>query len=223
MSVRITVKDKPIDIPTAGESANWAPAITEALQTLTDAVNSSVLDLTDLNIADDAQINATKIANGSVSNTDFQHIAAIGAKNQANGFAGLDSGGKILEIQLPSATAPIVWADTFASLPTYGDAAKVYIIKDVNKIYRYNTTTALYVELSSLDGIVNSNIASNAAISFSKLQTGTLPSGIQIIDSNINSSANIARAKIATSTINRVIINGNNGNLSESVTTVLVC
>ena len=40
MSVRITIKNTPIDIPTTGESANWGPAVTEAIQILADAVNT---------------------------------------------------------------------------------------------------------------------------------------------------------------------------------------
>ena len=41
MSVRIVIKNTPIDIPEQGESQPWGPAITEALQALADAVNVS--------------------------------------------------------------------------------------------------------------------------------------------------------------------------------------
>ena len=40
MTVQVIIKDTPINIPVSGESPNWAPAITQAIQELADAVNS---------------------------------------------------------------------------------------------------------------------------------------------------------------------------------------
>lgn len=41
MSERIIIKDTPVDIPTSGDSPNWAESVTEALKALADAVNVS--------------------------------------------------------------------------------------------------------------------------------------------------------------------------------------
>jgi hypothetical protein len=40
MTVEVIIRNTPINVPVSGDSPNWAPAITQAIQELADAVNS---------------------------------------------------------------------------------------------------------------------------------------------------------------------------------------
>jgi hypothetical protein len=71
-------------------------------------------------------------------------------KNQANGYAGLDSSGKISSSLLPSYVDDVVEANDYASLPGTGEAGKIYVTKDTNKTYRWSGSG--YVEISASPG-----------------------------------------------------------------------
>jgi len=66
-------------------------------------------------------------------------------KNVANGYAGLDASGKVNAAQLPSYVDDILEYADFASLPTTGEAGKIYITLDDNKSYRWSGSA--YAEL----------------------------------------------------------------------------
>jgi len=63
------------------------------------------------------------------------------AKNSANGYAGLDSSGKIASAQLPSYVDDVIEYPTVASLPIPGESSKIYVITsgvDIDKEYRWS-------------------------------------------------------------------------------------
>lgn len=68
-------------------------------------------------------------------------------KGVANGYAGLDSGGKIPASQLPSFVDDIIEAQNFASLPTTGEQGKIYVTLNDNKQYRWSGSA--YVNITS--------------------------------------------------------------------------
>jgi len=80
----------------------------------------------------------------------FTGLEVTSAKNQANGYAGLDAGGKVAAAQLPSYVDDVIEASNFASLPAEGETGKIYVALDNGKIYRWSGSA--YVEISPSPG-----------------------------------------------------------------------
>lgn len=68
-------------------------------------------------------------------------------KGQANGFASLDSAGKVPQAQLPSYVDDVLEYDAQANFPSTGEDGKIYVAKDTNKTYRW--TGSAYIEISA--------------------------------------------------------------------------
>jgi hypothetical protein len=71
-------------------------------------------------------------------------------KNQNNGYAGLDSSGKVAAAQLPSYVDDVIESANFAELPAEGETGKIYVALDNGKIYRWSGSA--YVEISASPG-----------------------------------------------------------------------
>lgn len=68
-------------------------------------------------------------------------------KGVANGYAGLDSAGKVPSAQLPSFVDDVLEFANLAGFPATGETAKIYVALDTNKTYRWSGTA--YVEISA--------------------------------------------------------------------------
>jgi hypothetical protein len=84
----------------------------------------------------------------------FTGLEVTSAKNQNNGYAGLDANGKVASAQLPSYVDDVVEAANFASLPETGETGKIYVALDNGKIYRWSGSA--YVEISASPGSTDS-------------------------------------------------------------------
>jgi hypothetical protein len=84
----------------------------------------------------------------------FSGLEVTSAKNQNNGYAGLDSNGKVASAQLPSYVDDVIEAANFASLPETGETGKIYVALDNGKIYRWSGSA--YVEISASPGSTDS-------------------------------------------------------------------
>ncbi|WP_207426003.1 hypothetical protein [Pedobacter sp. SYSU D00535] len=71
-------------------------------------------------------------------------------KNQPNGYAGLDSAGKVAAEQLPSYVDDIVEVATQSALPQPGETGKIYIALDTGAEYRWGGST--YAEIIASPG-----------------------------------------------------------------------
>ena len=80
----------------------------------------------------------------------FSGLEVTSAKNQNNGYAGLDAAGKVASAQLPSYVDDVVEAANYAALPVTGETSKIYVALDLNKIYRWSGST--YVEIAASPG-----------------------------------------------------------------------
>ena len=80
----------------------------------------------------------------------FSGLEVTSAKNQNNGYAGLDSSGKVASAQLPSYVDDVVEAANYAAFPATGETSKIYVALDLNKIYRWSGST--YVEIAASPG-----------------------------------------------------------------------
>lgn len=75
---------------------------------------------------------------------------ATANKNQANGYAGLDSGGKVAAAQLPSYVDDVLEYANFAALPVTGETGKIYVTTGDNAQYRWSGSA--YVAITSSPG-----------------------------------------------------------------------
>ena len=71
-------------------------------------------------------------------------------KGQANGYASLDSGGKVPSSQLPSFVDDVKEYANLAAFPATGETDKIYVALDTNKTYRWGGSS--YVEISASPG-----------------------------------------------------------------------
>jgi hypothetical protein len=76
------------------------------------------------------------------------NLSAI--RSVANGFAALDSGGKVPSGQLPSYVDDVIEVANAAALPSPGETGKIYVTLDDNGQHRW--TGSAYVTLTSSPG-----------------------------------------------------------------------
>lgn len=116
-------------------------------------------------------------------NTELGQKEVAANKGVANGYASLDSGGKVPSSQLPSYVDDVVEAADFAALPVTGETGKIYVTLDTNKTYRWSGSA--YVEISATDFTGPATATDNAVTRFDGT-TGKLVqnSGVTIDDSN---------------------------------------
>ena len=84
----------------------------------------------------------------------FSGLEVTSAKNQANGYAGLDAGGKVASAQLPSYVDDVEEYAAVINLPATGETGKIYVTTGTNKTYRW--TGSVYVEISASPGSTDS-------------------------------------------------------------------
>lgn len=146
--------------------AEWITLIdASTAQTLTnktiDADSNTITNLENDNIKAGAAIDATKIHDGSVDNTEFSYLDGvtsniqtqlngkqdISEKGQPLGYASLDNNGQVPAAQLPSFVDDVLEYADFASFPVTGETGKIYIALDTNLTYRWSGS--VYVQISS--------------------------------------------------------------------------
>lgn len=71
-------------------------------------------------------------------------------KGAANGYAGLDSGGKVPAAQLPSFVDDVLEYANLAAFPGAGESGKIYVAQDTGKTYRWSGSA--YTEISASPG-----------------------------------------------------------------------
>jgi hypothetical protein len=128
-------------------------AISSTITQYTDAAARSAVSVTDAGGEGSLSYNSST---GVVTYTgpSFSGLEVTSAKNQANGYAGLDGSGKVASAQLPSYVDDVVEAANYAALPVTGETSKIYVTLDLNKIYRWSGST--YVEISASPGSTDS-------------------------------------------------------------------
>ncbi len=70
----------------------------------------------------------------------------VANKGAANGYASLDSGGKVPSTQLPSFVDDVLEYANFAALPGTGTSGIIYVTMDTNLTYRWSGSS--YTEIS---------------------------------------------------------------------------
>lgn len=101
----------------------------------------------------------------------MKYIATMedtGMKNAVNGYAGLDSGGKVYPANLPSYVDDVVEYANLAAFPATGDTGIIYVAIDTNKTYRWSGS--VYTAISS--GAVDSVAGKTGVVTLAKGDVG---------------------------------------------------
>jgi hypothetical protein len=122
---------------------------------------------------------STGAVTGLATTASLSSYQATSEKNQNNGYAGLDAGGKVASAQLPSYVDDVVEAANYAALPATGETSKIYVTLDTNKTYRWSGSA--YVEISPSPGTTDSLTEGSTNLYF----TNTRADG-RIAAANIN-------------------------------------
>ena len=101
--------------------------------------------------------NSNGLITGSASLNNSDVTTALGFtpenvanKNVANGYAGLDSSGKLFASQMPSYVDDVLEYANLAAFPGTGETGKIYVALDTNKTYRWSGSA--YIEISASPG-----------------------------------------------------------------------
>lgn len=138
-------------------------------------------------------VNFDGTQNITVNAVDSTPRIAVSEKGVANGVATLDTNGLVPASQLPSFVDDVLEAANFAALPVTGNAGKIYLTLDNNKVYRWTGT--VYLEIPSGVGTADTavalatprNIAATGDISWQVTFDGT---------SNVTAAATLANSGI---------------------------
>lgn len=96
----------------------------------------------------------TSITSGNVTTALGYTPENPANKGAANGYASLDSGGKVPSAQLPSFVDDVLEYANLAGFPATGSTGIIYVAIDTNKAYRWSGT--VYVEISASPGSTDS-------------------------------------------------------------------
>lgn len=92
----------------------------------------------------------TSISSGDVTTALGYTPENPANKGAANGYASLDSGGKVPSSQLPSYVDDVLEYANLAAFPATGSSGIIYVAADTNKAYRWSGSA--YVEISASPG-----------------------------------------------------------------------
>ncbi len=99
-----------------------------------------------------------------------------GNKGLPNGYASLDSAGRVPATQLPSYVDDVIEGATLSAFPTTGETGKIYVTLDTNKTWRWTGST--YVEISPGPGNTDSLTEGSTNLYFTSARvTGTTLTG----------------------------------------------
>lgn len=148
-------------------------------------------------------------------------------KGVANGYAGLDGGGKVPAAQLPSYVDDVLEYANLAAFPGTGSTGIIYVADDTGKIYRWSGSA--YIEISPSPGSTDSvtegstnlyftatRVLASVLAGFSTASSAvvtvadTVLSALGKLQAQISSFGTAATQNTGTSGANVPLLNGNN-------------
>ena len=144
----------------------------------TSAVNGLIDTRVNKSFVDALNVDADTL--DGVNSTAFEQIAN---KNQNNGYAGLDSAGKVPTAQLPSYVDDIEEYANFAAFPGTGETGKIYIAIDTGDVYRWSGSA--YVQIN--DAVTSADQATKLATARNIALTGPI-TGTASFDGTANAN-----------------------------------
>ena len=176
----------------------------------------------------DTAANIINTPSGTISATNVQAALnelgaekqALSEKGQINGYASLDSTGKVPAIQLPSYVDDVLEFATLSAFPNPGELGKIYIALDTNKTYRWSGTVYTEISPSEVNSVFGrTGIITAQAGDYNASQITNTPAG-QIVATNVQSALNELDTKKvpATRTVTAGIGMSGGGNLGANIT-----
>ena len=144
----------------------------------TSAVNGLIDTRVNKSFVDALNVDADTL--DGVNSTAFEQIAN---KNQNNGYAGLDSAGKVPTAQLPSYVDDVEEYANFAAFPGTGETGKIYIAIDTGDVYRWSGSA--YVQIN--DAVTSADQATKLATARNIALTGPI-TGTASFDGTANAN-----------------------------------
>ena len=115
-------------------------------------------------------VDALNVDAATLDNVNVSALEKIANKNQVNGYAGLDSAGKVANAQLPSYVDDVVEYANFAGFPATGETGKIYVAIDTGDVYRWGGSS--YVQIN--DAVTSADQATKLATARNIALTGPI-------------------------------------------------
>ena len=115
-------------------------------------------------------VDALNINADQVDGIEAAALEKVANKNQNNGYAGLDSAGKVANAQLPSYVDDVVEYANFAGFPATGETGKIYVAIDTGDVYRW--AGSAYVQIN--DAVTSADQATRLATARNIALTGPI-------------------------------------------------
>ena len=144
----------------------------------TSTVNGLIDTRVNKSFVDNLNVDADTL--DGVNSTAFEQISN---KNQNNGYAGLDSAGKVPTAQLPSYVDDVEEYANFAAFPGTGETGKIYIAIDTGDVYRWSGSA--YVQIN--DAVTSADQATKLATARNIALTGPI-TGTASFDGTANAN-----------------------------------
>ena len=129
----------------------------------TSVVNGLIDSRVNKSFVDNLNVDADTL--DGINSTSFEQTSN---KNQNNGYAGLDSAGKVATSQLPSYVDDVEEYANFSSFPGTGETGKIYIAIDTGDVYRWSGSA--YVQIN--DAVTSADQATRLATARNITLTG---------------------------------------------------
>lgn len=156
--------------------------------------------------------NGTAWVDLSIAITGLQ---ATSEKNQANGYCGLGSDGKVGAAQLPSYVDDVAEYSTLTGFPTTGETGKIYVATDTNLTYRWGGSAYVGISQSLALGETSSTAyrGDYGKIAYDHSQTAHAPSSAQ-------KNSDITKAEIEAKLTGTISSHTHAANINKYSTTV---
>jgi hypothetical protein len=214
--------------PTTDSGFTYNPST----NTLTAGTFSGAMSYTTLTDKPTIPTNNNELTNGAGYITGIDSSAVTTAlgftpenssnKNANNGYAGLDSNGKVAAAQLPSYVDDVIESADFASLPAEGETGKIYIAIDNGKVYRWSGSA--YVEIVGSPGSTDAITEGSTNLYYTDSRArGAISAGIGLDYDNSTGVARITSSGLPTVTAGTVSsIDGDTDYITVNSTTGLM-
>ena len=136
-------------------------------------------------------VDALNVDAATLDNVNVNALEKIANKNQVNGYAGLDSAGKVANAQLPSYVDDVVEYANFAAFPGTGETGKIYVAIDTGDVYRW--AGSAYVQIN--DAVTSADQATRLATARNIALTGPITGTASFdgtADANISTTLDIS-------------------------------
>ena len=177
-----------------GQAGSQGATGTQGIKGDTGATGS--IDTTGIINVVDSRVNKTfvdalNVDAATLDNVNVNALEKIANKNQVNGYAGLDSAGKVANAQLPSYVDDVVEYANFAGFPATGETGKIYVAIDTGDVYRWGGSS--YVQIN--DAVTSADQATKLATARNISLTGPITGTVSFdgtADANISTTLDIS-------------------------------